>query len=105
MGECMRRKLTEETIIALATVGHTFLLIVPIVGIFLCLGNFFHWNIFFNWLLSFILIMWAVFFLDKDTIIQDYLNVRNKRIDEAEQAQLQAEADKEKAKSQIWVSE
>ena len=101
----MKRKLTEETIIALATVGHTFLLMPPAVGIGLCLGNFFHWNVFFNWLLSFILIMWAVFLLDKDTIIQDYLNAHNKRIDEAEQAQLQAEADKEKIKSQIWVSE
>jgi hypothetical protein len=101
----MKRKLTEETIITLATVAHTFLLIVPIVGVGLCLGNFFHWNIFFNWLLSFILIMWAVFLLDKDTIIQDYLNAHNERIDEAEQAQLQAEADKEKANSQIWVSE
>ena len=49
--------------------------------------------------------MWAVFLLDKDTIIQDYLNAHNKRIDEAEQAQLQAEADKEKVKSQIWVNE
>ena len=101
----MKRKLTEETIIALATVGHTFLLMFPAVGIGLCLGNFFHWNIFFNWLLSFILIMWAIFLLDKGTIIQDYLNARNERIDEAEQAQLQAKADKEKANSQIWVSE
>jgi large-conductance mechanosensitive channel len=101
----MKRKLTEETIIALAIVGHTFLLAIPAVGIGLCLGNFFHWNVFFNWLLSFILIMWAVFLLDKDTIIQDYLNAHNERIDEAEQAQLQAEADKEKANSQIWVSE
>lgn len=100
----MRRKLTEETITTLSTVGHTFLLVVPIVGISLCLGNFFHWNIFFNWLLSFILIMWAVFFLDKDTKIQDYLNIRNEKIDEAEQAQLQAEKDKEKVKSQIWVN-
>ena len=101
----MKRKLTEETIINLATAGHTVLLIVPIVGIGLCFGNFFHWNIFFNWLLSFILIMWAVFFLDKDTIIQDYLNVRNERIDEAEQAQLQAKAERIRAESQIWVSE
>lgn len=100
----MKRKLTEETIINLATAGHTVLLIVPIVGIGLCFGNFFHWNIFFNWLLSFILIMWAVFFLDKDTIIQDYLNARNEKIEHAEQAELQAEADKEKAKSQIWVN-
>ena len=49
--------------------------------------------------------MWAIFLLDKGTIIQDYLNARNERIDEAEQAQLQAKADKEKANSQIWVSE
>ena len=105
MGKRMKRKLTEETIIALATVGHTFLLMFPAVGIGLCLGNFFHWNIFFNWLLSFILIMWAIFLLDKGTIIQDYLNARNERIDEAEQAQLQAKAERIRAESQIWVSE
>jgi hypothetical protein len=105
MGEWMRRKLTEETIITLATVGQIFLLTPPAVWFGLCLGDFFHWNNFFNWLLSFISIMWAVFFLDKGTIIQDYLNAHNKRIDEAEQAQLQAEADKEKAELQIWVNE
>ncbi len=102
----MRRKLTEETITYLAVAGHIFLAVVPLVGLGLCV-NFFHWNfsiIFFSSLLGSI---WVVFFLDKDTMIQDYLNIRNEKIDEAEQARQQAlllEAEERiRTQSQIWV--